>query len=101
MTTDPAVQAAAEAILAEARKFPSRSDPITLGTIEAATDFAAEYEVVLAQRDALSRQVEKVRARHVYVMADGAIQGTCPVCTDEMCEPEPYPCATIRALDES
>ena len=51
-----------------------------------------------AERDALAATVERVRALHVayYPFRDG--RGYCGICEGD--EFDPYPCSTIRALDE-
>ena len=52
-----------------------------------------------AERDALAAKVERVRALHVayYPFRDG--RGYCGICEGD--EFDPYPCSTIRALNES
>ena len=52
-----------------------------------------------AERDALAATVERVRALHVayYPFRDG--RGYCGICEGD--EFDPYPCPTIRALNES
>ena len=51
-----------------------------------------------AERDALAATVERVRALHVayYPFRDG--RGYCGICEGD--EFDPYPCSTIRAIDE-
>ena len=51
-----------------------------------------------AERDALAATVERVRALHVayYPFRDG--RGYCGICEGD--EFDPYPCSTIRAINE-
>ena len=51
-----------------------------------------------AERDALAAKVERVRALHVahYPFRDG--RGYCGICEGD--EFDPYPCSTIRAINE-
>ena len=51
-----------------------------------------------AERDALAATVERVRALHVayYPFRDG--RGYCSICEGD--EFDPYPCSTIRAINE-
>ena len=51
-----------------------------------------------AERDALAATVERVRALHVayYPFRDG--RGYCGICVGD--EFDPYPCSTIRAINE-
>ena len=53
---------------------------------------------LLAERDALAAKVERVRALHVayYPFRDG--RGYCGICEGD--EFDPYPCSTIRAINE-
>ena len=51
-----------------------------------------------AERDALAATVERIRALHVayYPFRDG--RGYCGICEGD--EFDPYPCSTIRAINE-